>query len=241
MSCFRSLSLLLVALLVLPAVVCSADDIGEDGVAVEKVDVEEDVTHVTTKKGKCIKARVKDGDLLYVTFKGTTVDPQDPAKKEYVFDSTVEKPPFKFLAGTDTGVIPGLHLAVKDMCLLEQRTATIPPRFAYGAKGDGAVQPGATIKFELTLIMIVPKKVNDKLAEQNDITVDGCVHKAAEADMVRYCLEAGAFRRRIWRCSRVVRVEAMVYVWQLRCASCAPRGSAVPGGYRGGRVHVSWQ
>ena len=86
---------------------------------------------------------VKDGDAVEVDYIGTFPD----GKK---FDSG--RLPFTVGAGQ---VIQGFDLTVTGMRKGGRRKATIPPEFAYGARGvKGAIPPMATLVFDVTVVSI---------------------------------------------------------------------------------------
>ena len=86
---------------------------------------------------------VKDGDTVTVDYVGTFPD----GKK---FDDGR----FDFEVGSG-GVIPGFDMTVNGMKKGGRRKATIPPQYAYGAKGvKGAIPPMATLVFDVTVVSI---------------------------------------------------------------------------------------
>jgi rhodanese-related sulfurtransferase len=78
------------------------------------------------------------------------------------FDSSYKRgKPFEFVLGQGQ-VIPGWDMGVLGMKVGEKRRLTIPPEMAYGAGGaggaGGVIPPNATLKFEITLVAVVPPK-----------------------------------------------------------------------------------
>lgn len=83
------------------------------------------------------------GDAVLVTYVGRLADGT-------VFDSTAQ--PTGLLV---SGAIPGFTEALLMMNEGGRYRFVIPPRLAYGARGRrGAVPPGATLDFTLTLVRV---------------------------------------------------------------------------------------
>ena len=85
----------------------------------------------------------KDGDKVTVEYVGKFPD-----------GKTFDKGDLDFTVGAGM-VIQGFDMMVTGMKKGGRRKATIPPEFAYGARGAGrAVPPMATLVFDVTLVSI---------------------------------------------------------------------------------------
>jgi len=93
---------------------------------------------------------VRDGDTLYVDYKGWLEDGT-------LFGNSDPGQPYgPFILGKGE-VIPGVDLGLQGMCLGETRTILIPPHLAYGDLGTENVPPKSTLKFEYHLAMVYPE------------------------------------------------------------------------------------
>jgi len=87
----------------------------------------------------------KTGDKLSMHYRGSLLTGTE-------FDSSHERGPFTFELGGGN-VIRGWDEGLKDMCVGEKRTLTIPPHMGYGERGAGGViPPGATLLFDVELV-----------------------------------------------------------------------------------------
>ena len=77
-------------------------------------------------------AQAKQGDRVQVHYTGRLVDGN-------VFDSSREREPLEFQAGSDE-LIPGVSNAVVGMSEGDQRTVTVPPEEGYGPRNEEMVQ-----------------------------------------------------------------------------------------------------
>lgn len=82
----------------------------------------------------------------------------DGEKSGLVFDSSMQtgRDPMRVQVGPAGQVIRGWQLGLQSMKVGERRWLKIPPHFAYGASGQGAIPPDATLIFEVELMSIDP-------------------------------------------------------------------------------------
>lgn len=109
------------------------------------------VLYVETKKGK--GASPKETDVVKVNYHGTF----DNGK---VFDSTKDRnQPAEFPLN---GVIPCWTQGVQKMKVGGTAILVCPPDMAYGERGAGPIPGGATLKFEVELLEIVPPQPEEE-------------------------------------------------------------------------------
>merc|ERR1719361_59470 len=110
-----------------------------------------DVTH-KVDEADC-KIKTQDGDMLSMHYTGTLYNTGEK------FDSSLDRgTPFEFPLGGGR-VIKGWDEGLKDMCIGEKRTLTIPAGMGYGKRGAGRKIPGgATLVFETELLAIKNRK-----------------------------------------------------------------------------------
>ena len=93
------------------------------------------------------------GKHVTVHYTGWLFDPAAPETKGRKFDSSRDRgDPFGFKLGGGQ-VIQGWDRGVAGMRIGGQRRLTLPPEFAYGARGAGGViPPNATLVFDVELL-----------------------------------------------------------------------------------------
>lgn len=98
-------------------------------------------------------AEPRQGQRVVVHYTGWLYHPSNEGHKGQKFDSSRDRnEPFEFAIGRGE-VIPGWDQGVMGMKVGGQRTLTIPPDLAYGARGAGGVIPGnATLVFDVELL-----------------------------------------------------------------------------------------
>ncbi|XP_068201867.1 peptidyl-prolyl cis-trans isomerase FKBP10-like [Palaemon carinicauda] len=115
--------------------------------------VQELKAQVLSKPGVC-EFESATGDKLHVKYVGRFTNGT-------IFDESPEGRPFEFRLGAGQ-VIEGWEKGLVRMCVGERRRLTIPSQLAYGDKGAGGViPPGATLVFEVELIMIPDKSLQE--------------------------------------------------------------------------------
>lgn len=100
-------------------------------------------------------ALATSGKTVIVHYTGWLYDESAPAHQGKKFDSSRDRNlPFDFPLG-EGRVIPGWDHGVEGMKVGGQRTLTIPPEMAYGARGAGAIiPPNAKLIFDVELLEV---------------------------------------------------------------------------------------
>lgn len=103
--------------------------------------------------------RPKATDIVTVSYKGTLINGK-------VFDATEPGMPAQFVVNK---LIPGWTEGLQLMREGDEWELVIPTNLAYGSRGagDGAIPPGQTLMFDLTLVTVTapppePKKDDDQ-------------------------------------------------------------------------------
>ncbi|MFN8057606.1 MAG: FKBP-type peptidyl-prolyl cis-trans isomerase [Vicinamibacterales bacterium] len=148
MSTRRTMVILLVATLGLVA--CGDNRAEEDRLS--QTDIR-DLQIVDVKVGTGAEAGPRRQVSVHYT--GWLYHPTKEGHKGRKFDSSRDRnEPFEFALGAGE-VIPGWDLGVAGMKVGGQRTLTIPPDKAYGARGAGRDIPGnATLVFDVELLAV---------------------------------------------------------------------------------------
>ena len=95
-------------------------------------------------------AAAANGDILTVNYVGRFTNGTQ-------FDSSYDRGiPYTFQLGARM-VIPGWDEGLVGMRVGGKRRLTIPPSLAYGASGQGAIPPNATLVFDVDLVSIAGK------------------------------------------------------------------------------------
>jgi FKBP-type peptidyl-prolyl cis-trans isomerase len=94
---------------------------------------------------------VKVGDRVMLHYTGTLDDGT-------VFDTSHKDrdDPYEYLVATSNKLIRGWHEGITGMRVGELRRLTIPPKLAYGAKGQHTIPPDATLHFDIELLSVAP-------------------------------------------------------------------------------------
>jgi FKBP-type peptidyl-prolyl cis-trans isomerase FkpA len=88
---------------------------------------------------------------LVVNYTGWVYDASQPDGKGAQVDTTSGGPPYTFVLGVGA-VIQGWDAGLPGMKVGGKRRLVIPPELAYGAAGQGAVPPNATLVFDIELL-----------------------------------------------------------------------------------------
>jgi FKBP-type peptidyl-prolyl cis-trans isomerase FkpA len=90
------------------------------------------------------------GKTATVDYTGWLYDASAPDHKGTQFDTSIGRGPLVFVLGSGA-VVAGFDRGVTSMQVGGQRRLIIPPSLGYGATGNGAVPPNATLVFDVTL------------------------------------------------------------------------------------------
>ena len=103
---------------------------------------------ILSKPENCVKA-ANDGDVIELHYTATL------AASEQKFDSSYDQgKPLKMVLGDRKRSIRGFDVGLQGVCAGERRLVTIPPAWAYGAKGLGPIPPESTLKFEIEVLEV---------------------------------------------------------------------------------------
>jgi FK506-binding protein 2 len=115
-----------------------------------------------SSSGNSCTTRSRRGDVLEVEYEArwasSSSSPLDAAKDGFVYDSSQERGTgssyFMVLGSGD--MLPGVDLGLYDMCPGQVRGLTIPPRLAYGTKGNRTwrIPPNATLYWSVRLVSV---------------------------------------------------------------------------------------
>ena len=96
---------------------------------------------------------VAKGDRIKVWYTGWIYVKSAPGNKGESFDSNRARELFRYIVGTGH-VIEGWDQGVPGMKVGGIRRLIIPPELAYGSQGQGPIQPGATLIFEIEVVEV---------------------------------------------------------------------------------------
>ena len=96
---------------------------------------------------------VVKGDRIKVWYTGWIYVKSAPGNKGESFDSNRARELFRYIVGTGH-VIEGWDQGVPGMKVGGIRRLIIPPELAYGSQGQGPIQPGATLIFEIEVVEV---------------------------------------------------------------------------------------
>jgi FKBP-type peptidyl-prolyl cis-trans isomerase FkpA len=111
-----------------------------------------------------LKLKPLKGDTLLVNYAGRTVDNKvfDSSIEEVAKSAGLQQPgrtyePIQVIVGTG-GVIPGWDEGLLLLNEGSKATFVIPSALAYGAQGQGDIQPYSTLVFDIELVKVKPIK-----------------------------------------------------------------------------------
>ena len=95
------------------------------------------------------------GNRATVNYTLWLYEPAQPESKGRRVESSRDagRAPFQLTAGGSDS-IPGFARAVVGMKVGGERRAIVPPELAYGARGQGEIQPNQSLVFEIELVSI---------------------------------------------------------------------------------------
>lgn len=125
----------------------------------------------------CVR-QSKTGDHVRYHYNATLADGK-------TFDSSHQRGAAKVGLLGEGRLIAGVDKGLRDMCVSERRTVTVPPHLAYGSTGAGdVVPPDATLVFDLQLLDVW--NTADLVVTKTVTTPKDCARSVMRTDFVRY-------------------------------------------------------
>ncbi len=122
---------------------------GGSPTAPETVNVPYAQTDLTVGTG----AEAASGRRVTVNYTGWLYSTSAAENKGTQFDTSIGRGPFVFTLGLGQ-VITGWDRGLLGMKVGGRRRLVLPPSFAYGSSGSGAIPPNATLVFDIELLAV---------------------------------------------------------------------------------------